>query len=65
MQSAPAVIGTGDSLNHTMKDVERNTICRILRETNGNVSESARILKMSRQSLQYRIRKYRINPRAL
>ena len=65
VQSAPAVIGTGDSLNHTMKDVERNTICRILRETNGNVSESARILKMSRQSLQYRIRKYRINPRAL
>lgn len=50
------------SLNHTMKDVERSTICRILKENNGNISESARILKMSRQSLQYRLKKYQIKP---
>lgn len=62
---APLFPTRTDSLNSAMQDVERNTICRILRENNGNVSESARILKMSRQSLQYRIRKYRINPRGL
>ncbi|MBR2189902.1 MAG: sigma 54-interacting transcriptional regulator [Eubacterium sp.] len=49
-----------DSLNSTMKDVERAAICRVLRENGGNVSESARVLKMSRQSLQYRMRKYGI-----
>ena len=49
-----------DSLNTTMQDVERAAICKVLRENGGNVSQSARILKMSRQSLQYRMRKYGI-----
>ena len=44
----------------TMQDVERAAICKVLRENGGNVSQSARILKMSRQSLQYRMRKYGI-----
>lgn len=55
----------GTSLNSTMKDVERNAVCRILKENGGNISESARVLKMSRQSLQYRIRKYGINVKEL
>lgn len=55
----------GTSLNSTMKDVERNAVCKILKENGGNISESARVLKMSRQSLQYRIRKYGINVKEL
>ncbi|MCD8356295.1 MAG: sigma 54-interacting transcriptional regulator [Clostridia bacterium] len=55
----------GGSLNNTIKDVERKTICRILRENGGNISESARILNMSRQSLQYRLRKYKIDVHGL
>jgi arginine utilization regulatory protein len=55
----------GSSLNSTIKDVECNAICKILKENGGNISESARVLKMSRQSLQYRIRKYGINVKEL
>lgn len=62
--SAPTPLA-GTSLNSTMKDVERNAVCRILKENRGNISESARVLKMSRQSLQYRIRKYGINVKEL
>ena len=50
-----------DSLASTMKDMEYNTICRVLKETGGNISESARMLQMSRQKLQYRIKRYHID----
>ena len=63
-ESAPTP-RAGTSLNSTMKDVERNAVCRTLKENGGNISESARVLKMSRQSLQYRIRKYGINVKEL
>ena len=63
-RSAAVPMQTG-SLSDTMQDVERSTICRILKENGGNVSESARVLNMSRQSLQYRLRKYNINIRDL
>lgn len=55
--AAPA----GGSLSDTVQDMERRTICEVLRETGGNISESARILKMSRQRLQYRIKRYQID----
>lgn len=61
-QITPVLSG---SLNNTIKDVERKTIYRILRENGGNISESARILNMSRQSLQYRLRKYKIDVQGL
>lgn len=54
-----------DSLASTMKDMEYNTICRVLRETGGNISESARMLQMSRQKLQYRIKRHRIDVQKL
>ena len=54
-----------DSLASTMKDMEYNTICRVLKETGGNISESARILQMSRQKLQYRIKRHRIDVQKL
>lgn len=54
-----------DSLASIMKDMEYNTICRVLKETGGNISESARILQMSRQKLQYRIKRHRIDVQKL
>lgn len=54
-----------DSLASTMKDMEYNTICRVLKENGGNISESARILQMSRQKLQYRIKRHRIDVQKL
>lgn len=54
-----------DSLASTIKDMEYNTICRVLKETGGNISESARILQMSRQKLQYRIKRHRIDVQKL
>ena len=45
----------------TIKDLERQKICAVLRETGGNISEAARRLNLSRQNLQYRLKKYKIN----
>ena len=54
-----------DSLASTMRDMEYNSICRVLQETGGNISESARMLQMSRQKLQYRIKRHRIDVQKL
>lgn len=51
------------SLNHTIHDMEYNAICKVLQETGGNISETARRLQMSRQNLQYRIKRYQIDMR--
>ena len=50
-----------DSLVSAIEGIEYNTICRVLKETGGNISESARILQMSRQKLQYRIKRHQID----
>ena len=50
---------------HLMQEMERRAICKVLRENGGNISESARVLQMSRQRLQYRIKRYKINIDAL
>ena len=42
----------------TLDEAERRLIVRALRETGGNVSESARRLGVSRMALRYRIRKF-------
>ncbi|MGN1014819.1 MAG: sigma-54 interaction domain-containing protein [Butyricicoccus sp.] len=56
----------GDSsLNSRMRGMERSAICAVLRENNGNISASARQLEMSRQNLQYRIKRYKIDVAAL
>ena len=49
------------SLNSTIHEIEYRKICQALLDTRGNISESARILKVSRQNLQYRIKKYKID----
>lgn len=50
-----------NSLHGKLQDIERNAVCQILRENNGNISKSAQALKMNRQNLQYRIKRYGIN----
>ncbi len=56
---------TEKSLGSTIKGIERQTICRVLWENGGNISKSARVLQMSRQNLQYRIKRYQIDVAAL
>jgi arginine utilization regulatory protein len=48
-------------LKHKMDSTEKSLIIKILGETEWNVSRTARILGISRQSLQYRLKKYNIN----
>lgn len=55
----------GGSLNKHMQDVERETVCKALRVCGGNITKAAQLLKMSRQSLQYRINRYQIDVQAL
>lgn len=49
------------SLHNKLQDIERAALCQILRENEGNISKSAQELKMSRQNLQYRIKRYKID----
>lgn len=49
------------SLNTSIRDAACQAVCRALRESGGNISEAARALNMSRQNLQYRIKRYQIN----
>lgn len=54
-------IGFADSLSSQMQDVEYRKICRALQEHGGNISAAARALQMSRQKLQYRIKRNHID----
>ncbi len=49
------------NLNRQLMGLEEDIIVRTLKENDGNITKSARLLNMSRQNLQYRIKKYRIN----
>ena len=59
---APAA--SGETLaGLTLEEAERRLIADALRETGGNVSESARRLGVTRMALRYRIRKLGLDPR--
>lgn len=45
----------------TLDDLEREAIRDALAETNGNVSEAARLLGVGREALRYRIQKHRLD----
>lgn len=62
-QPVPKTKGT--SLHTSIRDAAYQTICQALRESGGNISEAARALNMSRQNLQYRIKRYQIDVNAL
>lgn len=49
------------SLADQLEQVEMNRIIEMLKDVNGNVSQAAKQLCMSRQCLQYRMKKYQIN----
>ena len=46
------------SLNKVLEDTEKDLIKEALRRTSGNVTHSAELLKIPRQTLQYKIGKY-------
>jgi arginine utilization regulatory protein len=48
------------SLHQILSDVERRVLNKTLRENGGNVSKAARALGVSRQNLQYRLKKNKI-----
>lgn len=55
----PALFGTETtSLGSFMEETEKFYINKVLRQNKGNVTKTADVLGISRQSLQYRIRKY-------
>lgn len=45
----------------SLAKVEREHIERVLQECNGNISKAARLLKMHRRSLQYKLAKFPVN----
>lgn len=63
--AAAAPSAAPNSLNASMQDLEYSTVCKALLECGGNVSRAAHLLQISRQNLQYRIKKYQINIDAL
>jgi Nif-specific regulatory protein len=52
------------SLAQAVKNLEMELIIEALKETKGNQSEAARLLDTSLRILNYKIRKYGINPKA-
>lgn len=49
------------SLENIVNKVEYRMLCKSLKENQGNISKTARMLGMSRQNVQYRIKRYNIN----
>jgi len=49
------------NLKNTLLDKEKQHILTVLSEQNGNITKAAKILGISRQNLQYRIRKFNIS----
>lgn len=52
---------TSSSLEHTLHDVEYDVILSALERNSGNITRAARELKISRQNLQYRLKRYGID----
>ncbi|MFT5872728.1 MAG: transcriptional regulator with PAS, ATPase and Fis domain [Clostridium sp.] len=50
-------------LNRYMDNIEKEIIEITLKKNENNVSESSRELSISRQNLQYKIKKYNLIPR--
>lgn len=54
-------LSKGVSLKTTIESLERQIIKKALEKTENNISKAARKLKITRQSLQYKIKKYGLN----
>ena len=64
-QPVPVPAGGEQSLDRTVHDFQRNAILEALRKSGGRVAEAARLLGVSRQTLQYRIKRSGIDVKAL
>lgn len=53
-------MGQSKSLDDVLEDLEKQMINKALRETKGNITKAAAILKMTRQRLHYKLDKYGI-----
>ncbi|MFP3326237.1 helix-turn-helix domain-containing protein, partial [Planococcus sp. SIMBA_160] len=49
------------TLKHTIEELEKNYINQILQDYHGNISQAAKFLGLSRQNLQYRIKKLHLH----
>ena len=61
VQAAGADPNDAMSTGKTMREVERDTIVRTLRETDGNRTHAAKILGISRRTLQNKIKEYGVD----
>ncbi len=52
--------GLDESLKASVEDFESKLISRVLKKTGGNKSEAARMLKMTRRNLDYKIKRYNL-----
>lgn len=61
----PEGIPVRHSLSSAVQDMEYHAVCQALRASGGNISAAAKSLHMSRQNLQYRIKRYQIDLKKL
>ena len=52
----------GISLKERLADIEKDLICQALNRTDGNVSQTARLLNLQRTTLIEKINKYELRP---
>jgi two-component system, NtrC family, response regulator AtoC len=65
--SAETVSGFGElsSAARTLPQMERDALVSALQQSEGNVTQAARLLGISRDTLRYRIEKHRLSPQGL
>ena len=51
---------SGQTLQEKMEEAEKRLIQEALKENDGNITRTAKSLGISRQSLQYRMKKYHL-----
>lgn len=54
---------SGDTLKDQVEDLEKNLIIHALKDTNGNILQAAKILKLSRAGLHKKLNRYKIKPK--
>ena len=55
-------VQTTQEFGTMLRGMERQGVENALRQTGGNISQAAKLLGLSRQNLQYRIRRYQLDP---
>nr|WP_218839258.1 helix-turn-helix domain-containing protein [Evansella halocellulosilytica] len=60
-RTLPLSTGNMDSLKDQLAHIEKELIKRALIDTNHNVNKAAKRLKLPRQTLQYKISKYKLD----